>query len=241
MNRFKLVKPVTLEAKISDNFPITHLNSPSIFESQSGLVGSVLRVDGIPFEVAEPEVLNHQLFLLHQALIGLDSRFIVYVTTHRHKASCVLTGQFTSDFARDLDERYHQRFANKKAYQNSLYITVVLKGDDSNKTSTWIERIKNMGRLSVELKQLQREKNCTVLQNTVSQLQANLSSFGTALLGEKDKELGYSELLKFLGLVVNAGQTLHFQKPIYNPPIANTIPEAFKEEALYPWTFGNRA
>ena len=63
MNRFKIIKPVTQEARVSDNFSITHLNSPSIFESQSGLVGSVLRVEGISFEVIEPEVLNHQLFL----------------------------------------------------------------------------------------------------------------------------------------------------------------------------------
>ena len=234
MNRFKLVKPVIQEAKISDNFPITHLNSPSIFESQSGLIGSVLRVEGISFEVTEPDVLNHQLFLLHQALVGLDSRFIVYVTTHRHKTSCVLTGHFTSDFARDLDKHYHQRFANKKAYQNSLYLTIVLKGDDSNKTSTLIERIKRISHVSSELKQQQREKNCTVLQNTISQLQANLSSFGATLLGERDKELGHSELLEFLSLVVNAGQTIPHPKPLYNPPIANTIPEAIKEEIHYP-------
>jgi type IV secretion system protein VirB4 len=234
MNRFKLIKQVAQEAKVSDNFPITHLNSPSIFESQSGLVGSVLHVDGISFEVSEPAVLNHQLFLLHQAIIGLDSRFIVYVTTHRHKTSCVLTGNFTSDFAHNLNESYHKRFANKETYNNSLYLTVVLKGDDSNKTSTWFERIKTISHVSPELKQLQREKKCTTLQNTVSQLQANLSSFDTTLLGEHDKELGYSELLKFLSLVVNAGQAPHFLQPIYNPPIANTIPATFKDESLYP-------
>ncbi|MCW8452969.1 VirB4 family type IV secretion/conjugal transfer ATPase [Fluoribacter dumoffii] len=234
MNRFKLIKPVTEEARISDNFPITHLNSPSIFESQSGLVGSVLRVEGISFEVTEPEVLNHQLFLLHRALIGLDSRFIVYVTTHRHKASCLLTGSFASDFARGLNERYHQRFANKNAYQNTLYVTVVLKGDNSSKTGSLIEWIKGIGHASVELKNLQREKNCTILNNAISQLQANLSSFGAKLLGARDKELGYSELLEFLSLVVNAGQSLRFQKPLYNPHIANTIPDTFKEEEHYP-------
>ena len=119
MNRFKIVKPVTLEAKVSDNFPITHLNSPSIFESQSGLVGSVLRVEGISFEVTEPDVLNHQLFLLHQALVSLDSRFIVYVTTHRHKASRVLTGGFKSEFAHLLNQSYHKRFVHNKASENT--------------------------------------------------------------------------------------------------------------------------
>lgn len=158
MNRSNIVKPVTHEAKVSDNFSITHLNSPSIFESQSGLIGSVLRVEGISFEVAEPEILNHQLFLLHQALVGLGSRFIVYVTTHRHKVSRVLTGDFKSEFAQTLNQRYHQRFSKNKAYENTLYLTVVLKGDDSSKTGSWIEWFKGIGQVSTDLKHMQREK-----------------------------------------------------------------------------------
>lgn len=236
MNRFKIVKPVTREAKVSDNFPITHLNSPSIFESLSGLIGSVLRVEGISFEVAEPEILNHQLFLLHQALVGLDSRFIVYVTTHRHKVSRVLTGDFKSEFAQTLNQRYQQRFSKNKTYENTLYLTVVLKGDDSSKTGSWIEWFKGIGQVSTELKHIQREKNAATLNNAVSQLQANLSSFGTYRLGDKDKDKdkGFSELLEFLSLVVNAGQPLPYQQPQYNPPIASTIPSTFKNEMHYP-------
>ncbi|MCL9685736.1 VirB4 family type IV secretion/conjugal transfer ATPase [Legionella maioricensis] len=234
MNRFKIVKPVTLEAKVSDNFPITHLNSSSIFECQSGLIGSVLRINGISFEVAEPEALNHQLFLLHQALVGLDSRFIVYVTTHRHKASRILTGDFKSEFAQALNQRYHQRFAHNKAYENTLYLTVVLKGDDSSKTSSWIEWFKGIGQVSAELKHIQREKNCATLSNVVNQLQANLSSFGARRLGDEDEEKGFSELLEFLSLVVNAGQALPYPQPRCNPPIVNSIPSTFKKETYYP-------
>ncbi|MFO2820578.1 VirB4 family type IV secretion/conjugal transfer ATPase [Legionella pneumophila serogroup 1] len=234
MNRFKIVKPVTLEAKVSDNFPITHLNTPSIFESQSGLVGSVLRVEGISFEVAEPDVLNHQLFLLHQALVGLDSRFIIYVTTHRNKASRVLTGDFKSEFAYALNQRYHKRFAHNKAYENTLYLTVVLKGDDSNKTGSWIKRFKGIGQMNTEFKLMQREKNCATLNHVVSQLQANLSSFSARLLGDKDEEKGYSELLEFLSLVVNAGQALPHPQPEYAPPISDTIPSTFIKEIQYP-------
>ncbi|MCK1850950.1 hypothetical protein MXD98_16585, partial [Legionella pneumophila] len=51
--------------KVSDLFPVTHLNSPSIFESQSGLVGSVIKVDGAAFEIEEADTLNHQRFLMH--------------------------------------------------------------------------------------------------------------------------------------------------------------------------------
>ncbi|HAT8326757.1 TPA: VirB4 family type IV secretion/conjugal transfer ATPase [Legionella pneumophila] len=235
MNPFKILKPVYQEAKVSDNVPITHLNSPSIFESKTGWVGSVLRIDGISFEIDEPDELNHQLFLLHQALIALDSRFIITITTHRHKASYSLAGEFHSDFAHALDARYQQRFINHQLYQNTLYLTVVLKGDDSSKTGSWIEWAKSVAQKGNDaFKHQQREKNCAVLHQAMEQLKANCSSFGVTLLGERDKELGYSELLQFLGLVINAGQTLAYQKPIYSPRIASSIPETFKQESLYP-------
>ncbi|WP_373443249.1 hypothetical protein ABXK18_00040 [Legionella pneumophila 130b] len=45
----------------------------------------MIKVNGAAFEIEEAETLNHQRFLLHQALVSLDSRFIIYVTTHRQK------------------------------------------------------------------------------------------------------------------------------------------------------------
>ncbi|WP_373443247.1 hypothetical protein ABXK18_00030 [Legionella pneumophila 130b] len=35
-------------------------------------------------------------------------------------------------------------------------------------------------------------------------------------------------------MVVNAGQTASFKHPVYSPPIANSIPQTFKQEAKYP-------
>ena len=53
MNLSKSLKTVRQEVKVSDVFPVTHLNSPSIFESHSGLIGSVIRVQGIAFDIEE--------------------------------------------------------------------------------------------------------------------------------------------------------------------------------------------
>ncbi|MDP3704610.1 MAG: hypothetical protein Q8R24_01710 [Legionellaceae bacterium] len=76
MNLSKSMNIIKQETKISNVFPITHLNTPSIFESHAGLLGSVLRIKGVAFDIEEPETLNHQGFLLHQALLSLDERFI---------------------------------------------------------------------------------------------------------------------------------------------------------------------
>lgn len=235
MNLSNVLKRVYQEARISDLFPITHLNTPTIFESQSGFVGAVLRISGVPFEIEDPETLNHQKFLLHQALLGLDSRFIVYVTTHRQKTTCSLTGAFKSVFVDSLDKQYHQRFQKQNLYTNHLYITVVLKGDDTNKTGSllqWAQRVS--GKNHAEIASHQREVKITTLTQTMQQLKTNLSPFDASILGEKDEALGFSELVKFLGLIVNGGQSLQFDAPFYSPAITNTIPELFKVEAKYP-------
>jgi type IV secretion system protein VirB4 len=235
MNLSNVLKRVYQEAKISDLFPITHLNTPTIFESQSGFVGAVFRVRGVPFEIEDPEKLNHQKFLLHQALLGLDSRFIVYVTTHRQKTTCSLTGAFQSVFVDNLDKQYHQRFQKQNLYTNHLYITVVLKGDDTNKTGSllqWVQRVS--GKNHAETASHQREVKITTLMQTMQQIKANLSPFDASILGEKDEALGFSELVKFLGLIVNAGQSLQFDAPVYSSAITNTIPDLFKTETKYP-------
>lgn len=235
MNHSKSLKTARQEAKVSDVFPITHLNSPTIFESQSGLLGSVIRIQGIAFDIEEPDNLNHQGFLLHQALLGLDERFIVYVTTHRKKANCTLGGQFNGTFVETLNTRYHARFKHQNLYTNELYITVVLKGDTSTKTASWLnwtQKIINKG--TSEIANHHRQTQMANLTRAVNQLCANLVPFGASLLGEQDETLGYSELMQFLSLVVNAGQSLPYKAPAYSQPIAIDIPHAFKAERIYP-------
>ncbi|HCE5413168.1 TPA: VirB4 family type IV secretion/conjugal transfer ATPase, partial [Legionella pneumophila] len=171
----------------------------------------------------------------HQALVSLDSRFIIYVTTHRQKISCPLIGEFKPGFAKDLDEHYQQRFKDKNLYKNTLYITIVLKGDDSSKTGSWLQWAKSLSmKGNSELSEHHREQNIQILNRVVEQLQANLNPFGATILGKQDEALGFSELLQFLGLVVNAGQTISFKHPVYSPPIANSIPQSFRQEAKYP-------
>jgi len=235
MNLSNTLKRLCKEAKISSLFPITHLNTPSIFESQAGLVGAVLAVGGVAFEMIEPVTLNQQKFLLHQALLGLDSRFLVYITLHRQKTAYALSGSFKSEFAKNLDARYQERFKNQCLYVNKLYVTLVLKGDDSNKTGSilqWANRLS--GKNHKHLADIQREFKITTLNQAIQQLKANLAPFGARLLGEQDETLGYSELLQFLSLVVNGGKPLSFARPSFCPAIAENIPMTFKEEGKYP-------
>ncbi len=235
MNLSKLTKVVRREAKLSTLFPVTHLNSPSIFESQSGFIGAVLKITGVPFELEDAATLNHQQFLLHQALLGLDERFMIYVTTHRKKSPCALKGEFRSLFAKAIDESYHRRFQNHDLYTNDFYITLLLKGDTSTKVASLLTKVKYcLSHQVMGMREQYREGQIALLIKAIDQLSANLTPFGARLLGTQDETFGYSELIQFLSLWINAGKPLPYQPMLYSTPIANSFPQTFKAETFYP-------
>lgn len=228
MSLSSVMKKFKRETGLSDVFPITHLASPSVFETRTGIAGSVLRISGIPFELADNDVLNHKSFLLHQAISSLDARFMVYVTTHRKKIVCELKGGFKQGFASYLNERYQERFKGRQLYENVLYLTVVLKGDTSTKTDSLITLARKRAGTA------NRENQIVVLEQAVQQLKAHLASFAPVLLGENDEHIGYSELLEFLSIFTNAGMSIPCQFPVSAPVIAKNIPDTFKAEQKYP-------
>lgn len=235
MNPFKTLKKVRDEVKISSIYPITHLNSPSVFETKEGLLGTVIRLEGIPFATELPERLNALSNTLHQALSCLDERFIAYVTVHRKKENIVLEGAFSSPLAARINDKYHARFKGANLYKNNLYLTLVLKGDTSNKSAKvihWLKRALDAGS-SVQAN-VHRLENLNQLTNTANQILSSLSKFRPHLLGDADDSLGYSELLAFLSLIPNAGEAVHFQKPTYFSPISKTLAETFLDEERYP-------
>ena len=235
MNRFESLTRARREARVSRLYPITHLNAAHVFETRTGMMGCVLKVEGIPFVTQTSGALNQLNHQLHQAISMLDARFIVYVTLHRKRENLSLTGEFKSPFAATVNKKYHARFNNQSLYRNDMYLTVVLKGDTSGKVARglgWFKRMKNVH--STESHALCREQNRTILESSVVQLKSQLAPFSPHVLGEQDKALGFSELMRFLSLIPNGGEAIPFARPAFCPPIANSMPNAWTDEALYP-------
>ncbi|VEG91199.1 VirB4 family type IV secretion/conjugal transfer ATPase [Legionella spiritensis] len=235
MNLFKARQIAYQETPVSAVFPITHLNTPGVFESKTGFQGASLKVQGVPFLTAEPEHLNRLSQRLHQAMLNLDERFIQYVTVHRKKENLALKGQFKSAFAKRVNDRYHARFTGKSLYRNDIYLTTVLKGDTSSKAArslSFMERLKALQ--SPQNSAALREEKLTALQAKMAQLQTALSPFKPHPLGENDQNMGYSELLAFLSLIPNGGDSVAFQRPATFTTIAKGITEVWRAEQLYP-------
>lgn len=235
MNPIKALKRVRSEVGISVNVPITHLNSPSIFETKTGMLGSVISFAGIPYFTEEAKNLNALSHTLHQAISGLDERFICYMTLHRKKEEAFLGGEFTSPLAKRINDKYHARFKNKALYRNDLYLCILLKSELSGKSSgffNWFKRFADVG--SPESQAYYRLERMQTLTNATNQLIVSLKKFKPMLLGEQDDFFGKSQLMRFLSLIPNAGESLNFQQSIDFPAIAKSIPHSFIEDALYP-------
>ncbi|KTC98688.1 VirB4 family type IV secretion/conjugal transfer ATPase [Legionella erythra] len=235
MSLSNTLKQLRHETPISRVFPVTHFNSPTVFESHHGLLGATLQIAGIPFVTENPDFLNQMNERLHQALLTIDERFMVYVTVHRKKESLHLGGNFQSRFAWRVNDKYHARFTGKKLYRNAIYLTLVLKGDDSSQTARslhWFEKLNASRHLHNNM--AHRDAQMALLNQQIDNLKTALSAFGVHRLGEQDERLGYSELMAFLGLWVNGGEAPVLSYPTFCPPISPSLPDTWVSETLYP-------
>lgn len=234
MNHSNLIDAVRNEAGISKHVHITHLNSPAIFETENGVIGMVLKCEGVTFDVEKDEVLNHYKFLLHRAITLLDDHFAIFITTHRHKEKMSQQGEFESDFLRDLDAKYHAQFQNSQMYTNDIYITIIFKGITSGKIGkglNFVSRLKNTA--IKKARESARQNQIKSLSEKVSQIKSLLSVFNPRIIGENDPAVGYSELLYFVSLFVNAGNGIKRQYA-FSSPISKNIKDTKKITSHYP-------
>ena len=178
MNPFNALKHSRQEGKLSDFVPITHLNTPSVFETKQGFIGAILQLQGASFILESETRLNQLSHQLHQAILTLDPRFIQYVTIHRKKDSITIPGDFTSAFARRINDRYHARFIGKHLYRNDIYITIILKDDTSSTLSRSLSLLDQFKSAPHHIAYKERrEENMVTLMGKINQLKTVLSPF----------------------------------------------------------------
>jgi len=240
MSHFDALKIAKNEIGISKYVPITHLLEATIFEASNTMVGSVIKLSGIPFDTEKDEVLNNYKRTWHRALTALSEQFCVYITTHRHKEDIDLSGEFSNDFAREIDREYHQQFKHNAMYVNDIYLTVIYKGITTGKVGKSLSFINKLTNKAIKsARDNQRRQQVKALKKAVNQLMTSLSVFGPSLLGSRDELLGYSELLSFFGIILNAGEYIKFNAARYAAPTNRSFEQSQKAQDLYP--YGNIA
>lgn len=209
-----LLKAIRSDLTFSRAIPFTHLNDATIFETGQGMIGSVIRLAGIPFDTERNDVLNEHQSAWQHAIQSLSEHFALYVTLHRHTVSPVLTGEFRSPFLAKLDKEYHAKFQSKTLYQNTLYLTVLYKGITSGKSGKFLRIFTRAGEKALKnIRAHNRQVQCEQLEQTRKQLMNGLHAFSPCLVGSQDEALGYSELLSTLSLIINGGEQIKLLSP----------------------------
>ena len=116
--KFNILKILLREKRASSHIPYSHLISPSIIALKNGMLMSVIKLNGVPFQTELNEELNYFHMIWHQFILQLSDEFSVYVAMHRKKIDPVLSGKFTDRFAQNLNQKSNEKhkYELKKNY-----------------------------------------------------------------------------------------------------------------------------
>jgi type IV secretion system protein VirB4 len=198
--------------------PFSSLVSPHDVITRGGDYLRVWRLDGVPFECADEQLIAER----HEALCSLLRNLVGgqwAVWTHRlHRAvRDALQDPVEPGFARDLSRAYQARLAERPMMSNELYLTLVYRPNASRMSRALqsTRRSRHMiAEAQVEALRIMEERSALVTRV--------LRGFGPQLLGvrQQDKR-SYSEVAEFLGYLVNGSWRAI---PIAGGPLYRTLP-----------------
>ena len=240
MSHSNTMQAIRKEAGISTHIPVTHLNSPTVAETQDGMVFSVLKVDGVPFQTERNESINHWNNLWQRLVASLDENICLTVTIHRKKVNHHLEGAFINETLQNINDAYMQRFQSRTLFSNTIYITVLYRGLNSGKVGKSIQLWNRLSdSVAKEARQYRRRQQMRELEKIVDRMAGVLSIFKPVILGSRDNEENHSELLEFLSIVINGGKGQVLPNHGDFSPVSNSIADNIKIAMRYP--YGNLA
>jgi type IV secretion system protein VirB4 len=169
---------------------------------RDGTVMQMLRLDGLMFETAETQELNHRKTLRDAMLRAIgSSRFALYTHVVRRRVAAGGAGAFPDAFSARLDAAWQGRLAARELFTNDLYWTLIRRpapgrGGMLEGVGQWLAG----GRGGAA----QLAGDMRALDAAVDQVLAALASYGARRLEVYEAGQGQaSELLEVLGLLYN--------------------------------------
>ncbi len=198
-------KIASREVKESNFIPYScHYDQQTIL-TKSGDLLQVLKIEGLPFETADPQWLAFQKDLRNILFKSVGkSQYALYVHTIRRKQNIYPKGDFPHGFAHDLNEAWKSKQEDLELYVNDLYLTIVQKPklEGIAGMKGWIEalsRKRNQSQQETALRLAHKE-----LQSITNRFLTNLKDYGTRLLGVIEKgHILYSEPAQFFYYLIN--------------------------------------
>ena len=114
------------EKTVSDYIPYSSCVAPGIVLCRNGDLVTTFRAQGIPFETVEDDLIDAAFRQFNVFLRAIsDSRVAIVVHRIRRPVQDRLDGDFGSDFAQNLADKYNERIGHEKLMATELYISIV--------------------------------------------------------------------------------------------------------------------
>lgn len=193
----------TLGIKLSEQkdyskfIPFSSHIAPNIVITRNGDLVATWRCKGVTFETAENYELNLNKERLNTLIQSFSKKGIsFYQHNIRHKVNETLEGHFSSDFSREVNDKYYAGFNNGKLQRNVLYITLIYT------PYSGLERVSSK-KANLKDKKQELAYQLETMQEMCSRLDKALETFrGEALTTFKKGEVLYSEQLSFYNYLI---------------------------------------
>lgn len=198
-----------------------HWNHNTILTKQNWLL-QVVKVSGFSFETADDEDVDIRKNIRNTLFKGMASgNYGLYFHIVRRRKNAYETGDTASDledyFARILDEQWKLKHASNNTFVNDLYITIVRKFDTAGAAKLehavkLLQQRANQENWERDMREAYQD-----LDEMVGRVLTTLRDYNPQVLGCVETEEGmFSEILQFLGTIVNCGISHPVRVPLTN-------------------------
>lgn len=198
-------KAAALDPCAGDRLPYArHLDDPTVM-TRSGDLIQMIQVDGVAFETAESETLNHMAAVRDVVMRGIaNSNLMLYCHVIRRQVTAELSGAQPDGFVRDLDDAWQQQLRGKRLYINDIVLMLVRRPARGKigffeRLTKWGNGARNSAeRLADQMRELRE------LDAARTNLLSALTRYGPRLLGRYHGANGIcSEPLEILSALYN--------------------------------------
>ena len=198
-----------------------HWNRNTILTDKEELF-QVIKVSGFSFETADDEELDARKQARNMLLKGMSTGSIgLYFHIIRSKQNIYAETakidpniKLKEDFVTFVDKEWQNKSNVSEAYANDLYITVIRKADSKGAAAIGHLYQKLVNKTDKSAWQRSMREAFEELEETVNRIVTGLSNYSAKVLTMVKDDAGcHSEILEFLGKIVNCGEQSKYFYP----------------------------
>lgn len=198
-------KLAKLDPRAGDRLPYAgHVNDHTL-ATRNGELIQMIQIDGIAFETADSETLNHMAAVRDVVMRGIaNSNLMLYCHVIRRRVAAELTTPQPEGFARDLDAAWQERLRGKQLYINDIILMLVRR--PARGKVGFVERLTKWGsgKRWPEEKLAEQARELRELDSARTNLLSALSRYGPRVLERYQGANGIcSEPLEILSALYN--------------------------------------